>query len=200
MLLDVRTTTPPPCVLGDDVERLARARLSTLLTEVRAVVSQDPGRAIDALDRVAALLDSDDTVMSSPERAAEAAPRGGLAPWQARKVRRYMEANLASPVTLQVLATVGRLSTSHFARAFRASFGEPPHAYLMRLRVERACVLMVSTDEPLARIALDCGLADQSHLTRLFRRFVGTSPSTWRRARMARPMPRRGGTQAAVAA
>ncbi|WP_225890025.1 helix-turn-helix domain-containing protein [Indioceanicola profundi] len=48
-------------------------------------------------------------------------------------------------------------------------------------RIERAKHLMLTTDEPLARIALDCGLADQSHLTRLFRTRVGMSPQSWRR-------------------
>jgi AraC-like DNA-binding protein len=112
--------------------------------------------------------------------------RSGLAPWQVRRVATYMEHNLANSIRCEDLARVTGLSVSHFMRAFRASFGAPPHAYLMRRRMERAQHLMLSTDTTIGRIALDCGFADQSHLTRLFRRIVGESPAAWRRARMYR--------------
>ena len=81
------------------------------------------------------------------------------------------------------LAAVARLSTSHFNVAFRNSVGESPHEYVVRRRVERAQGLMLSTDKSLSDIAAECGLADQPHLTRLFRRIVGESPAAWRRAR-----------------
>jgi AraC-like DNA-binding protein len=69
-------------------------------------------------------------------------------------------------------------------RAFKESFGCAPHAFLIRRRMERAQGLMLTTDEALGQIALACGLADQSHLTRLFQKWVGESPAAWRRARM----------------
>jgi AraC-like DNA-binding protein len=69
-------------------------------------------------------------------------------------------------------------------RAFRESFGAPPHTYLMRRRMERAQDLMLSTETSIGQIALDCGFADQSHLTRLFHKIVGESPAAWRRARI----------------
>jgi AraC-like DNA-binding protein len=69
-------------------------------------------------------------------------------------------------------------------RAFRESFGCPPHAYLMRRRMECAQGLMLTTNTPLGQIALECGLADQSHLSRLFHKFVGETPAAWRRARV----------------
>ena len=111
---------------------------------------------------------------------------GGLAPWQVRRVATYMDVNLANSIRCKDLARVTRLSVSHFMRAFRESFGAPAHAYLMRRRMERAKGLMLMTDTALGQIALDCGLADQSHLTRLFRRLVGESPAAWRRARICR--------------
>jgi len=59
--------------------------------------------------------------------------------------------------------------------------------YIMRRRVERAQGLMLTTNIPLAQIAVSCGIADQAHFNRLFRRFVGETPGTWRRARVAGP-------------
>src|SRR5262249_7653630 len=96
----------------------------------------------------------------------------------------HVEANLGTPIRNEELATIARLSTFHFNVAFRKSVGESPHAYVIRRRVERAQGLMLSTGRSLSDIAADCGLADQAHLTRLFRRFVGESPAAWRRARV----------------
>jgi AraC family transcriptional regulator len=82
------------------------------------------------------------------------------------------------------LARLVRLSVSHFARAFKYTFGYSPHAFLMRRRMERAQGLMLKSSVPLAQIALECGLSDQAHLSRLFLQFTGESPASWRRARV----------------
>jgi AraC-like DNA-binding protein len=74
------------------------------------------------------------------------------------------------------------LSKSHFSRAFKHSLGSSPMAYVTLRRVERAKSMMASTGERLTDIALACGFADQSHLTRCFRRVVGASPARWRRS------------------
>ncbi len=89
------------------------------------------------------------------------------------------------PIRSSELATLVRLSPAHFSRAFRNSFGCSPLEYVTRRRMERAQGLMLSTDTPLSQIALDCGLADQAHFSRLFRRVVGETPRAWRRARVA---------------
>jgi AraC family transcriptional regulator len=109
--------------------------------------------------------------------------RGGLAPWQVRRVTEYIEANLASTIRLQDLAGIARLSHSHFCRAFKESVGHPAHAYVMRRRVQRAQGLMLNTVDSLSQIAAQCGMADQAHFCKLFRRLVGESPNAWRRAR-----------------
>ncbi|MDG2531373.1 helix-turn-helix domain-containing protein [Caulobacter endophyticus] len=116
-----------------------------------------------------------------------AAPvQGGLAPWQARKLRRHIDENLDGTLTTAVLGELVALSASYFGRAFKATFGETPHAYITRRRLEAAKDLMLSTREPLSQIAYQCGFADQSHLCRLFRRSAGVAPQAWRRAnRMA---------------
>nr|WP_246602450.1 AraC family transcriptional regulator [Falsiroseomonas tokyonensis] len=115
--------------------------------------------------------------------AAPAAKRrtGRLAPWQESRVIAHIEANLQEPIRVEHLAALVRLSASYFARAFKASFGDTPHEYLLRLRVQHAQLQLLHSDVPLAQIALDCGMCDQAHLSRVFRRATGTSPSAWRR-------------------
>jgi AraC family transcriptional regulator len=109
--------------------------------------------------------------------------RGGLAPWRVRRLTIHIEAYLDTTVTTKDLAALVDLSAFHFCRAFRDSFGDSPHMYVMRRRVERAQGLMLTTKTSLGQIAIDCGLSDQAHFNRLFRRFVGESPGAWRRAR-----------------
>jgi AraC family transcriptional regulator len=109
--------------------------------------------------------------------------RGGLAPWQVRSVTTHIDANLSGSLSCEALARSARLSVSYFARAFKCTFGYSPHVFLMRRRMERAQGLMLKTNAPLAQIALDCGFADQAHLSRLFLRFTGERPASWRRAR-----------------
>jgi AraC-like DNA-binding protein len=106
-----------------------------------------------------------------------------LAPWQARRVLDYIEANLDRTIRIEELAGIVRRSISHFSRAFRADFGVSPYTYITRRRITRAQELMLSTDKSLASIAVSCGLADQSHLSRMFRRLVGVTPALWRRLR-----------------
>jgi AraC family transcriptional regulator len=158
--------------------------MAELCTAIRSALDDERGSAEDSLRRASAILEG----ISVGEAAAKEPARGGLSPWQVRKAMCHIEAHLDRTIRNEDLAALVRLNPSHFSRAFRNSFGEPPHEYVIRRRVERAQGLMLSTDASLSDIALDCGLADQSHLTRLFRRIVGESPSAWRRARLSAPM------------
>lgn len=107
--------------------------------------------------------------------------RGGLAPWQARRARELIEANLEGNISQEELARECGLSPSHFARAFRVTLGEPPHRWLLRCRIDKAKALMLTTGISLAEIAVSCGFADQGHFTRTFNGIVGTPPGLWRR-------------------
>jgi AraC-like DNA-binding protein len=106
---------------------------------------------------------------------------GGLAPWLEKRLAAYVETNLSSNIRVSDLAQIARLSLGHFFRAFRQSFGEPPLMYISKRRVCRAQALMLSSRAPLSQIALDCGLNDQPHFTRVFHRIVGVTPARWRR-------------------
>jgi len=109
--------------------------------------------------------------------------RGGLPAWQKRRLTAYIDAHLTGRIRIEELAELVNLSESHFSRAFRCTFGASAHEYLTRRRIEVAQSLMVTTREPLCAIALRCGLSDQSHFTRVFRRIVGETPYAWRRMR-----------------
>ena len=98
-----------------------------------------------------------------------------------RRIERHVDANLERTISVDELATIARLSSGHFSRVFKASVGDTPHTFITRRRVERAQFLMLTTAETLGQIAAACGLTDQAHLTRLFRRFVGETPMAWRR-------------------
>ena len=110
-------------------------------------------------------------------------PIHGLAPWQARRVVDHVLAHLDMPIRVEDLASVTRLSASHFSRAFKLSFRMSPHAYVIALRLARARALMLEGDEQMSQIAAACGFADQAHFSRAFRRKVGCAPGLWRRER-----------------
>ncbi|MCP8882329.1 AraC family transcriptional regulator [Devosia sp. XJ19-1] len=111
--------------------------------------------------------------------------KGGLTPVQLKRVERFVEENYVRPIQVRDLATVSNLSLSYFSRAFTRSVGFSPHLMLNRYRIMQAARLMLASDEPLVDIALACGLCDQAHLSRLFRKFVGASPAHWRQANAA---------------
>ncbi|HLZ03977.1 MAG TPA: AraC family transcriptional regulator [Bradyrhizobium sp.] len=149
-----------------------------LIEDVRIALDHDLGGAIRATARLAALLRA-----ISPEILHTPPARGGLAPWQKRKVQDYVERHIEGPIPLEDLAKLASLSVGYFCRAFKESFDETPHAYIMRARLERAQELMLETTDPLSQIALACGLADQAHFSRFFRQATGETPSAWRRNR-----------------
>jgi AraC family transcriptional regulator len=80
------------------------------------------------------------------------------------------------------LAGVACLSPFHFSRSFKLALGVGPQRYIMQRRLERAKTLMRRTNQPLARIALEAGFSDQSHLSSVFRRQTGASPGRFRAA------------------
>lgn len=108
--------------------------------------------------------------------------RGRLLAWQARKVREYIDCNLTNRLLVADLCVLVGRSEAHFARTFRLTFGEPPHAFLVRRRLELAARYMLETEMDLSEIALQCGFSDQAHLCRRFRDATGRSPAAWRRA------------------
>jgi AraC-like DNA-binding protein len=108
--------------------------------------------------------------------------RGRLLAWQARRVRDYIDAHITGPVLVADLCALVNCSEAHFSRSFKRTFGESPHAFLVRRRVELAAQYMLTTDASLSDIALRCGFADQAHLCKRFGQAAGQTPAAWRRA------------------
>jgi AraC family transcriptional regulator len=92
-------------------------------------------------------------------------------------------ANLGDDLSLAQVAAQCDLSREHFSRAFKISTGLTPHQWRQLCRIDAVKQLLTGSSRSIADIALACGFADQSHLTRVFGRIVGTSPAQWRRDR-----------------
>ena len=132
----------------------------------------------ELFDAVRGLADAGQPVphASAPCRTA----RGGMAPGALRRVYEHIERHLIERITMSELASIAGLSDCHFSRAFKQSVGMPPHRYVMQCRIERAAVLIETTNRPLAEIALEVGFSDQSHFSRLFTEARGETPRDFR--------------------
>jgi len=97
------------------------------------------------------------------------------------RVRGFLETNYRSRIRLAALAELTGLSTFHLIRVFREATGIPPYAYLEQIRVNRAAAL-IRSGCPVSSVAFQTGFADQSHLTRFFKRLVGVTPARYQRS------------------
>jgi AraC family transcriptional regulator len=92
-----------------------------------------------------------------------------------------MKANLTQDLSILDLATLTSMSESHFSRSFKQSVGIAPYQYLMQQRVERAKQLLEQQSVAISTIALDCGFANQTHLTKVFRQITGLTPKAYQK-------------------
>ena len=174
-------------------DRLLTNKLLTVVSELveamAEALSKDREATRECVRQASATLlscvrDAEDSVGAMLAKTSKRqAYRGGLAPWQVRTLTTYIDANLNASLSCELLAQLTKLSVSYFARAFKCTFGYSPHMFLLRRRTERAQGLMLKSNAPLAQIAIECGFADQAHMSRLFLQFTGESPAAWRRAR-----------------
>jgi AraC family transcriptional regulator len=113
----------------------------------------------------------------------------GLSQSQLQRVIDYIKANLTRDLSILDLATLTGMSESHFSRSFKRSVGIAPYQYLMQQRVERAKQLLAErslakppgTGITISTIALDCGFANQTHLTKVFRQMTGMTPKAYQK-------------------
>jgi AraC-like DNA-binding protein len=108
---------------------------------------------------------------------------GALSAWRAQKVAAHIESHLSATIRVRDLAHLVGLSNSYFCHAFKRRYGLTVHVYVTCRRIETAQRLMLTTTESLSEIALSCGMSDQAHFTRAFRRIVGETPNRWRQSR-----------------
>jgi AraC family transcriptional regulator len=151
--------------------------LTQLLETARRELERDRELAKVSVARALSILRSE----TEPRWGANGSRSGGLAGWQVARVRAFVDENLHTTIRTRHLSAIARLSTWHFSRSFKQAFGEPPHAYVVRRRLEWACRLMITSSASLSEIAMSVGFSDQAHLCRLFSQALGQSPSSWRR-------------------
>ncbi len=167
---------------GSDVAQLSLQQLQSAVADISKALSEalqdDRTNAVMYLRRAEGFLKP---LVQSDRSQNGTGPR--LAAWQKRRVLKHIEVNLATTLRNRNLAELVGYSEFHFNVAFRNTLGASPHEFLIGRRIERAQHLMLSTLMPLCDIAAECGLADQAHLSRLFRRVVGETPAAWRRER-----------------
>lgn len=95
-----------------------------------------------------------------------------------KRVQEYLGTHFAENVSLEQVAALAELSPFHFIRVFHRQVGLPPHAYLTQVRIRKAKILL-ALGEPIAQVAVKTGFADQSHLTKHFKRIVGVTPGKY---------------------
>jgi AraC-like DNA-binding protein len=105
------------------------------------------------------------------------------------RARDAMDRAYAQPLDVPTLARIAHVSEAHFIREFRATFGETPHRYLQRRRVERAMFLLRETDASVTDICLDVGFTSLGTFSRTFRAIVGQSPTTFRHRHHVQAVP-----------
>src|SRR6266850_7288805 len=159
--------------------RAVFARVVNLLMSASRELEHSQEAAKTSIHRAASLLHAqmryDGTERQDPSQA--------LLAWQMRLVESYIEEHIDQQILVANLSELIDLSEAHFSRAFRLAYGEPPHAYIVRRRVELAAQLMLAGREQLSEIALKCGFHDQAHLSKQFRQLTGETPAAWRRLR-----------------
>lgn len=106
------------------------------------------------------------------------------------RARDAIDRDYAKPLDIPALAGLAAVSEAHFIRTFRDTFGETPHRYLQRRRVERAMALLRNSDRSVTQICFDVGFTSLGTFSRTFRAIVGESPSSFRHgAQVPRPVP-----------
>lgn len=128
------------------------------------------------------------------------------------RARDLIDRRSTEPLDVDLLAATAHMGRAHFIREFRATFGETPHRYLQRRRIERAMTLLRTTDTPVTDVCMEVGFSSLGTFSRTFRDIVGTSPSAFRtgadpatgfvptafRMRWTRPAGARGGADGRV--
>ena len=120
--------------------------------------------------------------LHSPVPRVEPPVRGGLAGWQQRTVANYIEEHVADQISLSTLAQLARLSPYHFSRAFKQTFGMPPHRFHTHRRIERAKSLLANAAASVTSVGMEVGFGETSSFSAAFRKATGVTPTGFQRS------------------
>jgi AraC family transcriptional regulator len=168
-------TSLAPRLFFDDAELLKTA------LKLKAAVMQPHPRNRSYCEALGIVLAHDLARLASGARAPERHVRGGLAAWQQQTAVRHIDEHLAENVSLTTLAGLVRLSPYHFSRAFKQSFGMPPHRFHSHRRIERAKALLADPNMSVTQVGVVLGFGSSSSFTMAFRKVAGMTPSEYRR-------------------
>ncbi|WP_322047551.1 AraC family transcriptional regulator [Paraburkholderia sp. J67] len=152
--------------------------LAGLLVRLHDAMHHDGGA--DGLDVQTQWLTLLETLLRQSRAIVPERVPGGLSPGQWSRVRDYCYSRLAEKITLEELAGLCGLGRFQFLKQFKLTIGMTPHAWLLRLRLERACELLLQGSQAIASVAQAVGFYDQSHFNRAFRQAYGVAPSRFR--------------------
>ena len=185
---DMETTVVALSLEPDGLGRSLEAAAGRLYIDRDPFTELMARRAIDELDR------PDDVTPMAVEAAAleivtrvTRSARHEHRPVWLREARAFLHDRYTEPLTLTHVADAVGVEPERVARAFRRTFGDSVAGYLRRIRVDAAAELVAGSDLPISQIAADVGFADQSHLTRCFGRYLGTTPGRYRADRAGKP-------------
>jgi AraC family transcriptional regulator len=150
--------------------------------KLKALIEAGPSTCGAYAEALGVVLTHELLRLNSGIASGETPVRGGLASLQRRVVTQYLEENLAEKISLAKLAELAELSPFHFSRAFKQSFGMPPHRYHTSRRIERAKMLLAKPNLSVTEIALEMGFSETSSFTAVFRKLAGRTPTDFRRS------------------
>jgi AraC family transcriptional regulator len=172
-----------------DEQRDCRGYVQELVCGVMALLhtatqslDKDPETAMLSIGRASSLLEAE--LNRHVDTGVTESASGALLAWQIRRVAEYIDKHISSRIRVSHLSKLLGRSDAHFSRGFKISFGQTPHTYILRRRMELARHFMLVSDAPLSEISLRCGLTDQAHLCNAFRKEEGQTPAAWRRERI----------------
>jgi AraC family transcriptional regulator len=168
------------------IEHWAPAILSQVVGAV-ATFDADPNASRRYLESALAILKAGGNKTDLPVPVCARKSTGGLAAWRMSRILQYVESHIDERIMVCALARLVGLSPSHFSRAFKCAAGVTAASFIMSRRVALACTKLSTSKEPITQVAISCGLSDQPHLCRVFRRVTGLSPAKWRRANTVLP-------------
>jgi AraC family transcriptional regulator len=165
-----------PCLAAHDplLEQLALACVAALKQPV-------PSTSL-YIDKLAWAMAAHLVHSHGPTSKNPSPPAVGLQRRQLDRAREYIEEHLGRDIGISDLARAAALSPVYFARSFKQAMGVAPHQYLMSARVERVKKMLLSDERTLSDIATLCGFCHQEHMTRVFRRFCGSTPGAYRKS------------------